>query len=209
MSRPGGVERGKAVGRVPDGSRRDPRQSPWQPRWATGSRVRNTSHVTLIGATGAVTAAACAHLDGRAVAVTGGVDGMVRVWDLATSTSIGESITAHTDAVTAVACTQLESRPIAVTGGRDHMVQVWDLSTSALVNLLPAHTGPVTAVACTHLDGRPIAVTSAEDLTVRVDHRVELRGAHPHATAVERGVGPTVDHRRAPWGDLDPVAVAP
>ncbi|HZS20312.1 MAG TPA: hypothetical protein VFA63_04900, partial [Pseudonocardiaceae bacterium] len=69
-----------------------------------------------------MTAVACAHLYGRTVAVTGGVDGTVRVWDLATSTSIGEPITAHTGAVTAVACTRIDGRPIAVTSGVDSTV---------------------------------------------------------------------------------------
>jgi WD40 repeat protein len=52
-----------------------------------------------------VTAVACVHLDGRAVAVTGGVDGTVRVWDLVTNTSIGEPLIGRAAPVTAVACT--------------------------------------------------------------------------------------------------------
>lgn len=153
----------------------DSRQSPWQPRWATGSRVSDTSRNTLTGATGAVTAVACVHLGGRAVAVTGGVDGTVRVCDLVTHTSIGEPLMGHADPVTAVACTQMNGCPIAVTGDVEGTVRVWDLTSGIAIDLLTGHTGSVTAVACTQLDGRPSALTSGRDHTVRIwDLRTRL-----------------------------------
>jgi WD40 repeat protein len=135
-----GVERGRAVRRVSEATRWHPRQSPWQPRWATGSRVRNISRGTFTGATGAVTAVACVPLDGRVVGVTGGVDGTVRVWDLVTSTSVGEPLRGHTDSVTAVACTHVSSRPIAVTSGVDGTVRVWDLTSHTAIGDLPPVT---------------------------------------------------------------------
>jgi len=56
---------------------------------------------------------ACTLLDGRPVAVSGGRDETVRVWELATGQPLGEPLTGHTETVEAVACTLLDGRPVA------------------------------------------------------------------------------------------------
>ncbi|MFC8721124.1 caspase family protein [Kitasatospora sp. NPDC057198] len=141
----------------------------WTPAWATGSTFGPALRDTLTGHTGAVEAVACAVLDGRPVAVTGGKDDTVRVWDLTTGQPVGEPLTGHTGSVDAVACTVLDGRPVAVTGSWDNTVRVWDLATGQPVGEpLTGHTGPVDAVACTVLDERPVAVTGSWDNTVRV-----------------------------------------
>ncbi|MYS24661.1 hypothetical protein GA0115240_16701, partial [Streptomyces sp. DvalAA-14] len=56
-------------------------------------------------------------LDGRPVAVTGGSDGTVRMWALASGQPVGDPLTGHTRAVWAVAAVVLDGRPVAVTGG--------------------------------------------------------------------------------------------
>jgi hypothetical protein len=121
----------------------------WQPRWATGSQVTTALHTTLTGHTSAVAAVACTTVGGRPVAVTGSLDGTVRVWDLAagqlTATLTGH--TGHTGAVGAVACTTVDGRPVAVTGSRDHTVRVWDLAAGQLTATLTGHTSAVAAVA--------------------------------------------------------------
>ena len=109
--------------------------------------------------------------DGRPVAVTGGRDATVRVWDLSTGAPVGEPLTGHTGPVWAVAAVVLpDGRPVAVTAGWDATVRVWDLSTGAPVGEpLTGHTGEVGAVATLVLpDGRPVAVTGSRDGTVRV-----------------------------------------
>src|SRR5688500_10239228 len=40
-------------------------------------------------------------------------------------------------------------------------------------------------------------------------HRIELSCPHPNSAAVEGGVGAATDDATPPWGDLDPVPVAP
>ena len=49
--------------------------------------------------------------------VSGGDDGTVRVWDLATGTPVGDPFTGHTGSGAAVAVGELEGRPVVVSGG--------------------------------------------------------------------------------------------
>jgi hypothetical protein len=143
-------------------------RSRWRPRWATGGQVNTALRATLTGHTNGVAAMACTQLDGRPIAVTGGWDEMVRIWDLSTATPIGDPLTDHTNRVAAVACTHLDGHPIAVTTGADATVRIWDLSTATPIgDPLTGHTSAVVAVACTQLDGHPIAVTTGYDATVR------------------------------------------
>ncbi|MEV4183155.1 hypothetical protein AB0J28_17155 [Streptosporangium canum] len=76
----------------------------------------------------AVYAVAVGQVNGRSVAVTGGADNTVRVWDLATRKSLGQPMTGHTNTVEVVAVGQVNGRPVAVTGSLDGTVRVWDLS---------------------------------------------------------------------------------
>lgn len=69
--------------------------------------------------------------DGRPIAVTGGGDATVRIWDLVTGSPIGQPLTGHTGRVGAVAAAVVlpDGRPIAVTSSWDATVRVWDLVT--------------------------------------------------------------------------------
>ena len=96
-------------------------------RWARGPL--ETALQTLTGHTGPVTAVAVGEVEGRAVAVTGGVDGTVRVWDLASGRPRGEPLTGHTGPVSAVAVGEVDGRAVAVTGSDDGTVRVWDLAS--------------------------------------------------------------------------------
>jgi WD domain, G-beta repeat len=123
----------------------------------------------LQGHSDRVAAVAWLQVRNRPVAVTGGWDATVRIWDLSTGTPIGAPLTGHTGVVSTVACTVLDGRPVAVTGGWDATVRIWDLSTGTPIGApLTGHTRPVHAAACTVLDGRPVAVTGGWDATVRI-----------------------------------------
>ncbi|GAA2438393.1 hypothetical protein GCM10010191_61940 [Actinomadura vinacea] len=77
----------------------------------------------------------CTRLDGRPIAVTGGEDGTVRRWDLATGREIGGPRIAgplsdgKKEAIVSVACGDLDGRAIVVSGAQDRTVRVRDLAT--------------------------------------------------------------------------------
>ncbi|WP_244188232.1 WD40 repeat domain-containing protein [Streptomyces regalis] len=114
-------------------------------------------------------AVACTQLDGRLVAVSGGYDCTVRIWDVATATQMGDPLCGHTGVIRSVACGVLHGHPIALTSGEDETIRIWDLERREQIGRpLTGHTGPIRAVACGQLDGRPIAVSGSRDHTLRL-----------------------------------------
>ena len=93
--------------------------------------------------------------------VSGGADGAVRVWDLATGAQL-RALEGHSGAVWAVALTPDGQ---VVSGGVDGAVRVWDLATGAQLRALEGHSGAVWAVALTP-DGQ--VVSGGVDGAVRV-----------------------------------------
>ena len=102
--------------------------------------------------------------DGRR-AVSGGRDGTVRVWDLATGKPL-HTLTGHRRRWLPVAVAVNADGRRAVSGGYDGPVRIWDLESGRLVQALTGHDGPVRAVAVS-ADGRR-AVSGGQDGTVRV-----------------------------------------
>ena len=125
----------------------------WCPRWVRGKPDAGPRLVIRIP-----------------IVVTGGQDGTVRVWDLATRQQIGDPMTGHQGRVSPSVLGELDGRPIVATGGgRDGTVRVWDLATRQQIgDPMTGHQGRVSAPALGELDGRPIVVTGGQDGTVRV-----------------------------------------
>ncbi len=141
----------------------------WQPTWATGSQVSSALRAPLIGNTGWIFAMACIQVDERPVAVTGGTDAAVRIWDLTTRQQIGNSLSGHTDFINSVACDRLDGCPVAVTAGKDGTIRIWDLTRRQQIgNPLTGHTEEICSVACIQADGHLIAVTGGENGVVRI-----------------------------------------
>ncbi|TWV53854.1 WD40 repeat domain-containing protein [Streptomyces misionensis] len=138
--------------------------------WASGAQLGGCRWSTPGHADGvSAVAAGTVTVDGRPVVVTGGDDGTVRLWDLATGEPVGEPLADHTGPVLAVATADLDGRPVAVSAGTDKAVRVWDLGTRRLLHApLTGHTGWVTGAATTTLRDRPVAVTCGHDQSVRV-----------------------------------------
>ena len=98
-----------------------------------------------------------------ATAVSGGEDGVVRVWDLGGGCEQA-TLAGHTDWVRSVAVTHDGTR--AVSGSDDGSVRVWDLKDGREQATFTGHTGEVFAVAVTPDGSR--AVSSGGDGSVRV-----------------------------------------
>ncbi|MEV4619048.1 hypothetical protein AB0J74_10140 [Asanoa sp. NPDC049573] len=149
-----------------------------------GQARRSATHV-LAGHAHRIWAVATTEIDGRPVAVTGGTDRTVRLWDLRDGGHVA-TLTGHTGRIAAVAATVLDGRPVAVTGNVDRTARVWDLGAIDM----NASAGSLWAVACTVVDGRPVAVTGGTDRTVRTwdavtgDRLVTLTGHADRVTAV-------------------------
>ncbi|MFD4656228.1 WD40 repeat domain-containing protein [Kitasatospora sp. NPDC058444] len=152
---------------VPVAGERFPRR---RAEWASGAQLGGCRWSVAGHEEGvAAVAAVPAEVDGRPVVVTGGDDGTVRLWDLATGEAVGESMADHAGKVFAVAAAELDGRAVAVSAGTDKAVRVWDLTTRRLLYPpLPGHTDWVTGVATTVVRGRPVAVSCGHDRTVRV-----------------------------------------
>src|SRR5690606_25794877 len=91
-------------------------------RWA------GTTHRTLTGHKGAVTAAAAVPLpDGQVLIATGSHDDTVRLWNPITGQQVGQPLTGHTDSVLAVTAVPLpDGRTLIATGSNDRTVRLWN-----------------------------------------------------------------------------------
>ena len=152
-----------------------------------------------------VEAVAVGDVDGTPVAVSGGLGGTVRVWDLRTGAARGEPLANLTGPVDAVAVGEVDGTPVAVSGSYDGTVQVWDLRTGAARGepvRSAGHASWVTAVAVGEADGTPVAVSGSYDGTVQVwDLRTGAARGEPPA-------GHTGDVTAVAVGEVDGTQVA-
>lgn len=136
----------------------------WDPRHAELDTAP-----TRAGHEGRVAAVAVTSDGDRLVAVSGGEDRRVRLWDVLTGEPIGEPRRGHTGAVQALVTTALGGRPIAVSGGEEGTLRVWEIADGGpLGEPLQAHEGGVLALAATAAGPRSLAVSAGRDNAVRV-----------------------------------------
>ena len=98
---------------------------PWRARWTSWQLQR--PHQQITGHVGPVNAVVAAELDGRRVLISGGADGTVRVWDLATGARVGRPFTGHDRHVLTVVAAELDGRPVVISGSA-RSVRVRDLA---------------------------------------------------------------------------------
>jgi WD40 repeat protein len=126
--------------------------------WEVGARPMKWG--ALPGSTQALSVALSE--DGTKV-VTGGSDGLVRLWDRVTQREI-RPFEGHEGKVNAVAISPDGRR--ALSGGEDKIVRLWDLETGKELQHFPGHTGSVLSVAFSP-DGN-LAASGSADNTVRL-----------------------------------------
>ncbi|MEV0201909.1 hypothetical protein [Nonomuraea sp. NPDC050691] len=111
---------------------------------------------------------AAAVVDGRPLAVTGGHDPHVEVWDALTGVPVGGPRRTG-DHVSAIAVTEVADRPVILTAGDDNTLRIWDLAGGRPVGApLSGHAGAIKGITVARLGGRPIAVTEALEEPPRI-----------------------------------------
>ena len=139
--------------------------------WKLGDS-ETSRHPTEIGSV------ALAQLHGRPIAVGGGRDGTIRLWDFESRATIGQPLMGHQGSVEAVAVGTLSGRAVAVSGGSDGTIRLWDIESGAHIGEpLRGHAGWIWAVTAGTMGGRAVAVSGGGDGTVRLwdlESRVQL-----------------------------------
>ncbi|MDF2710403.1 MAG: hypothetical protein K0R62_6055 [Nonomuraea muscovyensis] len=109
-----------------------------------------------------------AVVDGRPLAVTGGQDSHVEVWDVLTGQAVGgpRQTGGH---VSALAVTELAGRAVFLTGGGDNLLRIWDLTTGRPFGApMSGHADAIQNITLTRLGGRLLAVTEAGEEPPRI-----------------------------------------
>lgn len=119
-----------------------------------------TLEAELRGHRGMVTTVAV--LPGGERAISGGVDGLVILWDLAGGN--GQRLYRHGGAVTD--CSLTADGSLLLSSSTDGQLLVWDLASGRRIGVLDAHDGPITSCALSADGSR--ALSGAPDRTVAV-----------------------------------------
>ena len=94
------------------------------------------------------------------ILVSGGCDRDVRVWNMATGTSI-HTLRGHTSTVR---CLKMSDAKTAISGSRDTTLRIWDLPTGVCKNVLVGHQA---SVRCLGIHG-DLVVSGSYDTTARI-----------------------------------------
>ena len=88
--------------------------------------------------------ATVARLDGRAIMVTGGYDGVLRTWDLATGEPLPTTMTGHTESISDMVAGEADGRVVVASASSDDTVRLWDLRTGEpIAGPLPGVAGAI------------------------------------------------------------------
>jgi WD40 repeat protein len=138
--------------------------------WRYGVDKRGSgSKAPTAGHEGGVTALAVAISRNRPLALSGGGEGTLLLWDIETGCPMGPAIPAHTGIVTAVAFADPDSLGVAVSAGSDGLMTTWDLGNLGERGpSLEGHTDWVRSIAFGYLGTTPVIVSGGDDYTVRL-----------------------------------------
>lgn len=108
-------------------------------------------------------------VDHESLAVLGGYDGSLRVWNPTLGSLVCELIQGHTGSVNSISFGTLQGHEVFVSGGSDGTVRVWNLMTGAAVGQpLSGHHDRVDSVGLGVLNERQVIVSGDDAGTIRV-----------------------------------------
>jgi WD40 repeat protein len=136
------------------------KERPWL-HLRTPFRESGTFARTLTGHTGAVQA--CAFGRNGAIAVSGGDDSTIRIWDC-TNGATQEILTGHRGPVHA--CAVSSDCSFIVSASEDKTVRIWDASTGAIMQVLEGHQGAVHGCDISPNDG--VVASASEDQSLKM-----------------------------------------
>jgi len=117
---------------------------------------------------GGLMTATVTRLDGRSVVVTGGVDGVIRLFDLATGNPLATTLTGHTGPVEALVIADVDGREVLVSGGADQTVRRWDLAAAAPIgDPLTGMEKGVRALSVARSAGRSVVLANGIGASIR------------------------------------------
>ncbi|MBN2000487.1 TIR domain-containing protein [candidate division KSB1 bacterium] len=116
---------------------------------------------TLTGHTGRVLCVALAS--DASLAVSGGADFLIKIWDLQTGQNI-RTLLGHSSFVNCVGLSQ--DKKTVISAGKDSTIKIWDVLTGECRRTLTGHAGSVQCVTLTWDGG--FAVSGGQDKTIRV-----------------------------------------
>ena len=153
-----------------------PGSSAWLGIWARTRLM--TPHLAIRTQRGRVLSVAAGTVNGRALIVTGGRDGIVRLWDAEDGTPVGApmaglkggaQMSGFKLGVCSVALGAVNGRWLIVSGGDDGRILLWDAEDRAPVGPpITGHEGTVLTVALGTVNGRALIVSGGDDGTVRL-----------------------------------------
>lgn len=145
----------------------DDRGQDWRVSWLVGLRAR--WRYTLAAHSGTVHAVAIAAVNGQRMIISGGADGLVHLWDLASGAAISVAPYRHQAGVRDIAITKVESAVTAVTVGDDGAIWLWNLEDLDRTEQIAAVLGEGLLTVSSTTNRKPPAVFTGSDRgTIRI-----------------------------------------
>jgi WD40 repeat protein len=129
----------------------------WKPLWAN---VAPPEYRVMLNTDGGPVRGVDLHpLDGEMLAVTGGSDGSLGLWNVSTGERTWR-IQAHDGRITALRFLQVGAVLVAVSAGADAVVRVWDVREKRHLAEFSGHTVEPITIATGTVEGRPVALSA-------------------------------------------------
>jgi WD40 repeat protein len=138
---------------------------PYRAMWA--AVTPRDEHALLEGHDGPVLDVERFAADGRELVASAGVDGMIRIWDVASS-QLERTIKAHSGAINTLAVIRVAGRLYLTSGGDDALVRVWDPITGHQFRKLSDFIAPINQVGSLRLGGREVLASISGTRAIRV-----------------------------------------